>query len=288
MVARAALHFWEEPPISGVSGSGAVFFSCCPLRCVYCQNQEIAAGLAGRAISVERLAEIFCEQQARGANNLNLVTPTHYAPQIRAALDLARERGLALPVVYNTSGYETVEAIQAMDGYVDIYLTDFKYMSSGPARRYSNAPDYPEVARNALAEMFGQVGPCQYGGLDHGSEAHPLPDGEGPIPLLTRGVIVRNLLLPGGLADSKAVVRHVLETCGDAVCLSLMSQYTPMPQIMSGRVARRLPELARTVTADEYDELVDYAVDLGAVNSFMQEGGAVGESFIPPFDCEGV
>ena len=291
VVARAALHFWEEPPISGVSGSGTVFFSNCSLGCVYCQNRAIAAGQAGKAITVERLAQIFLEQQARGANNLNLVTATHYLPQVKAALDLARDQGLALPVVYNTSGYETVEAVRSLDGYVDVWLTDFKYASSGPARRYSHAPDYPQVAAAALEQMVAQTeaqGGWELGGLDRGSAEHPLPEGEDPIPLLTRGVVVRHLMLPGGLADSKAVVARVLERYGDAVCLSLMNQYTPMPQVIGTKLARRLPELARTVTEDEYSELIDYALDLGATNSFMQEGGAVGESFIPDFDCQGV
>lgn len=283
VVARAALHFWEEPPISGVSGSGTVFFGNCPLRCCYCQNRSIALGRVGKAIDVERLAQIFCEQQERGANNLNLVTATHYAPQVKAALRLARERGCTLPVVYNTSGYETVEAVRGLAEFVDVWLVDFKYWSSALARRYSKAEDYPEVARRALAEMVRISGGYELGGLDRGSSEHPLEPGEEPVPLLTRGVIVRHLMLPGRLMDSKAVVRHVVETYGDEVCLSLMSQYTPMPG-----VGQLYPELGQTVDEDEYDELIEYALELGVENSFMQEGGAVGESFIPEFDTTGV
>ncbi len=273
---------WEEPPISGVSGSGTVFFSECTMRCVYCQNAEIARGEVGRTVSVGRLAQIFCEQQRRGANNLNLVTPTHYLPQIRAALHQARTAGCTLPVVYNTSGYETVEAIRGLVDLVDVYLTDFKYVSSELSGRYSSAPDYRDVAIAALDEMVEQAGGYVLGGLDAGSIAHPLPAHEDPVPLLTRGVIVRHLMLPGQLEDSKEVVRLLHGRFGDAICLSLMNQYTPLPFVATW------PELDRPVSDEEYDELIDYALDLGVSNSFMQEGVTVGESFVPDFDCEGV
>jgi putative pyruvate formate lyase activating enzyme len=260
-VARAALHHWEEPPISGTRGSGTVFFANCPLRCVYCQNAGISTGGQGQAVAVERLAELFLDLQQQGAHNINLVTPTHYRPQIIAALDLARVAGLTLPVVYNTSGYETVAAIEALADYVDAYLTDFKYASSEPAARYSAAPDYPDVASAALRAMIAQTG--EYTVDDAG--------------ILRRGVLVRHLLLPGQVADSKAVVDAVFSAHGNAVCFSLMNQYTPMPG------AGVCPELQRPVSALEYDELIDYALDLGVTNSFMQQGGTVGESFIPPF-----
>ena len=215
VVARAALHFWEEPPISGSRGSGTVFFAHCPLRCVYCQNAVIAAGEAGAEVSVERLGEMCLELQEQGALNVNFVTPTHYAPEARAAVAWARERGLALPVVWNTSGYETVAAVRANAGTVDAYLADFKYADAELARRYSHAPDYPEVALAALEAMVEEAGGPTFDEVD----------GE---QRLTGGVVVRHLMLPGALEDSKRVVRLVHERFGDAVLLSLMNQYTPV------------------------------------------------------------
>ncbi len=268
-MARAALHFWEEPPISGSRGSGTVFFAFCPLRCVYCQNAVIAAGEAGAEVSVERLAEMFLELQAQGALNVNLVTPTHYAPEARAAVALARRQGLALPVVWNTSGYESVEAVRANAGTVDVYLTDFKYADAGLAARYSHAPDYPEVALAALAAMVEEAG----------EPAFDEVDGE---PRLVRGVVVRHLMLPGALEDSKRVVRLVHERFGGAVLLSLMNQYTPV------RAFPDSPELERRVSYEDYGRLLDYADELGIEDYFWQEGGAAEESFIPPFDLTGV
>ena len=209
-IARAALHFWEEPPISGTHGSGTVFFSWCPLRCVYCQNAVIANGEAGAEISIGRLAQIYSELQAKGALNINLVTPTHYAPYARAALDLARERGMDLPVVWNTSGYETVRAVRENRGYADVYLTDYKYASSDLAARYSKAPNYPQVALDALSAMVDEIGdPCfdEYEGDER----------------MTRGVVVRHLMLPGALEDSKRVVQTVWEHFGSSVLLSIMN-----------------------------------------------------------------
>ncbi len=276
-LARAALHFWEEPPISGESGSGTVFFSGCPLRCVYCQNKSIARGEVGRGVSIERLARIFLEQQERGALNINLVTPTHFATQIKAALDLARsdafsDTPLVLPIVYNTSGYELPEAIAALDGYVDVFLTDFKYASADLAGRYSSAPDYPDVASRALDAMFELVGPLRYARNEKGEEC------------LMRGVIVRHLLLPGQIADSKRVMGALAaKPYRDDIIVSIMNQYTP-----SADLADTFPELGFRVSEDEYDELIDYVLDLGIVNSFMQEGDTADESFIPSFDYEGV
>jgi putative pyruvate formate lyase activating enzyme len=265
-VARAALHFWEEPCISGTRGSGTVFFAHCPLHCVYCQNQAISTGAAGREIGRHRLAEIFLELQEQKAANINLVTPTHYAPQIAYALDLARKRGLNIPVVYNCSGYEGMDGLRLMRKRVDIYLTDFKYMDPAIARRYSGAEDYADRAKEALAEMALQAGDASF-------------DKEG---MMTKGVIVRHLLLPGHLEDSKAVIRYLTATYGNRIFLSLMSQYTPI-------VSSRLPaELRRKVTEKEYDALVDYAIALGVENGFLQEGEAADESFIPPFDLTGV
>lgn len=271
-VARAALHYWEEPPVSGTRGSGTVFFANCPLQCVYCQNAEISRGAVGKSIDVSRLAEIFLELQEQRARNINLVTPTHYLPHVTAALDRARAQGLDLPIICNTSGYESVASIEALAGYIDIYLTDFKYASAELARRYSQAPDYPEVALAALAAMFDQVGSYTLASRS---------DGDTPTAL-ARGIIVRHLMLPGQLDDSKDVVRQVFSAYGNDVCYSLMSQYTPFGDLAG------FPELRHTVDDDDYDELIDFALDLGVTNSFMQEGGAAAESFIPPFDETGV
>lgn len=282
MVSRAALHFWEEPPISGEDGSGTIFFAHCPLGCVYCQNWGIAHGDGGREISVERLAAIMGELEAAGALNINCVTPTHYAPQIRAAVAQAREGGMALPVLWNTSGYETVEAVRANVGFVDAYLTDFKYADGDLARRYSHAPDYPEAALAALEAMVEACGrwACdEYRGQER----------------LVRGVVVRHLMLPGALENSKAVVRLLHERFGGDVRLSLMNQYTPVlareaaaGNDRAARVLAAMPELAATVPEEEYERLLDFADALGVEDYFWQEGGAAEESFIPAFDFTGV
>lgn len=282
LVARAALHFWEEPPISGEDGSGTIFFSGCPLRCVYCQNASIALGEHAREITVERLAAIMGELEAAGALNVNCVTPTHFAPQIREAVALARGRGMALPVLWNTSGYETVEAVRGNVGLVDGYLTDFKYADVELARRYSRAADYPEVALAALEAMVEEVGaPCydEYRGQER----------------LVSGVIVRHLMLPGALENSKAAVRLLHERFGADIRLSLMNQYTPVivedAEAGDARAAAALaasPELAGTVPDSDYEELLDFADALGVEDYFWQEGGAAEESFIPAFDFTGV
>ena len=266
-LARAALHMWEEPCISGNIGSGTVFFTGCPLKCIFCQNASIASSLVGKPVSVARLAQIFLELQAKGACNINLVTPTHFVPQIASALRSAKRDGLKLPIVYNTGGYEKTETLRMLEGLVDIYLPDFKYVSSRLSARYSNAPDYFEIARSSLAEMFRQVGPPVF------SEE---------TGMMKRGVIVRHLLLPRHLADSKRVVKYLYETYGSTVYISLMNQYTPI------RFFPDRPELNRRVSHKEYRELVDYCISLGVENAFIQEGETASESFIPPFDCEGV
>ena len=263
--ARAALHMWEEPCISGENGSGTVFFSGCPLRCVYCQNYALARADQGEQITVERLADIFTELQEKGASNINLVTPTHYTPQIIEAVQMSRAKGLYLPIVYNCSGYEKVETLRILEGIVDIYLTDFKYMEVEPAKRYSKAPDYPEVAKLALAEMVRQCPEARF-------------DVQG---MMQKGVIVRHLLLPGHLKNAKSVVQYIYETYGDNVYLSLMNQYTPLPHV------KDYAELDRRVTEAEYEELIDYAIELGVENGFIQEGETAEESFIPPFNYEG-
>ena len=257
---------WEEPCISGSQGSGTVFFSGCPLRCVYCQNRDIARAGAGKEITVERLSEIFLELQEKGAANINLVTPTHYTPEIVKAVAEARDSGLTLPIVYNCGGYEKPETLRTLEGIVDIYLTDFKYMDAEAARRYSHAPDYPEIAKEALGEMVRQ-------------QPEPVFDEKG---MMKKGVIVRHLLLPGHLKNAEAVVKYVYETYGNRVYLSLMNQYTPLPGM------EKWPEINRKVTRREYDRLLDYAVELGVENGFIQEGRTAEESFIPAFDCEGI
>ena len=264
--ARAALHMWEEPCISGSQGSGTVFFSGCPLRCVYCQNRDIARAGAGKEITVERLSEIFLELQEKGAANINLVTPTHYTPEIVKAVAEARDGGLTLPIVYNCGGYEKPETLRTLEGIVDIYLTDFKYMDAEAARRYSHAPDYPEIAKEALGEMVRQ-------------QPEPVFDEKG---MMKKGVIVRHLLLPGHLKNAEAVVKYVYETYGNRVYLSLMNQYTPLPGV------EKWPEIKRKVTRREYDRIVEQAGERGVEKGNIQEGRTAEESFIPAFDCEGI
>ncbi len=266
LVARAALHMWEEPCISGAEGSGTVFFSGCALGCVFCQNRPIALARAGKAISLDRLVEIFFELEAQGANNINLVTAGHYVPQAALALSRAKERGLAVPVVYNSGGYELPETLALLDGLVDVYLPDLKYVDPTLSRRCAQAPDYFPVAAAALAEMFRQVGPPQF-------------DDRG---MLRRGMVVRHLALPGQGEDSRRVLDYLWRTYGNGIYISLMSQYTPMGQNAA------FPELNRRLTEAEYAALVDYAVELGVEQGFIQEGEAAEESFIPPFDCTGV
>ena len=265
--ARAALHMWEEPCICGNEGSGTVFFSGCSLRCVFCQNHNIAIGRSGRTISTERLSEIFLELQAKGANNINLVTPTHFVPQIREALQSARQQGLTLPIVYNTSSYEHADTLKMLEGLVDIYLPDLKYMSSELSLAYSNAPDYFEHASKAIAEMFRQTG-------------RPLFCSD--TGLMEKGVIVRHLILPGQVKDSKKIIRYLHETYGNDIYLSIMNQYTPLPHV------EHIPELNRRVTDEEYSRVIDFALRLGVENGFLQEGEAADESFIPEFDGEGI
>lgn len=267
--ARAALHMWEEPCLSGQTGSGTVFFSGCNMRCVYCQNHTISEGLAGKKISVHRLSEIFLELQGKDACNINLVTPTHFVPQIIEALRLAKNNGLVIPIVYNTSSYEKVETLKRLEGLVDIYLPDLKYYSPALSGKYSAAEDYFICASAAIGEMVRQV-PC------------PVFDSHG---LMKKGVIVRHLALPGCMEDSKNVLQYLYETYKNNIYVSIMSQYTPLPEFLD---IKTYHELNRAVTEDEYEELTDYAVSLGFENGFIQEGETCLESFIPQFDCEGI
>ncbi|HJG62884.1 MAG TPA: radical SAM protein [Enorma massiliensis] len=268
-LARAALHFWEEPPISGEAGSGTVFFSGCPLKCVYCQNHEISTGNFGIDVPPERLAQIMLELQDQGALNINLVTATHYAHLLPEAIAAARAQGLAIPIVYNTSGYERVEAVRELDDLVDIWLTDFKYADAGLGRALSHVPDYPSVAQSALIEMARQL-------ERHGGGA-ARADGT-----WTRGIIVRHLVLPGHAEDSCRVLDLIWDAVGD-VPISVMNQYTPNAAMRAAG-----GELARAVTREEYERVLDHADDLGFTQMFWQEGGAVDESFTPPFDTTGV
>ena len=265
-VARAALHYWEEPCISGKRGSGAVFFSGCSLHCVFCQNREISDGKAGKLISKERLSDIFMELADKGANNINLVTPGQYIPDIVWAVNDAKSRGMKLPIIYNTSGYENVTELKLLEGIVDVYLPDFKYMDSTLSARYSRAKDYPSVAKQALSEMVRQQPDVV------------IDDSTG---LIQKGVIVRQLLLPGHVNDAKAVLKYLYDTYHDHVYISMMSQFTPI-------ALKDYPEINRTVTRREYERLVDYALEIGITNAFIQEGDVAKGSFIPAFDCEGV
>lgn len=264
--ARAALHMWEEPCLVGPKGSGTVFFSGCNLRCIFCQNHEIAAGVRGKAISTSRLADIFLELQQKGATNINLVTPTHYIPQIRQALILAKKNGLHLPIVYNTGNYEKASSLRLLEGLIDIYLPDFKYYSSELSQKYSSAADYFTQACDSLAEMYRQVGPCRF-------------DEQG---IMQKGIIVRHLILPGQVRDSKKILHYLHDTYGDAIWISIMNQYTPLERVS------HIPELNRTLSPEEYDRTVDYAIRLGIENAFIQEGDTAAESFIPPFNLEGI
>lgn len=272
--ARAALHFWEEPCISGNSGSGTVFFSGCNLRCVFCQNHNIAIGKAGFSISLERLSDIFLELQEQNANNINLVTPTHFIPQIAHALEAAKNHGLSIPIVYNTGSYEEVDSLRILDGLVDIYLPDLKYYSSELSLKYSHASDYFEKATAAIAEMFRQVGtPVMEPSMD---------DEPCNTPLMKRGIIVRHLLLPGQTKDSKKILRYLYETYKNDIYVSIMNQYTPLPHVAE------ISELNRTVSPEEYERVISFATKLGIEHGFIQEGSAASESFIPEFDGEGI
>ena len=265
-VARAALHEWEEPCLSGTRGSGAVFFSGCTLRCVFCQNHRIAEGAAGWKVSVGRLAEIFLELQDHGAHNINLVTAGHVLPSVVQALERAKRQGLSIPVVYNTGGYEKADTLKRLEGLVDIWLPDCKYRSSRLAERYSHAPDYPTRAEEALKEMVRQAGTAVF-------------DTEG---IMQKGVIVRHLVLPGCTGDSKDVLEFLWDGWGNRIWVSILSQYTPLPH------AAAYPELNRRITPEEYEEVTGYARFLGMTQVYVQEGDCADGRFIPAFDGRGV
>ena len=282
VVARAALHFWEEPVISGERGSGTVFFTRCPLGCVYCQNAAIASADLGVAVTPERLAEAFLSLQEQGALNVNCVTPTHHSPGIMQAVRIARDGGLAIPVVWNTSGYERSETIRALSGTVDVYLTDFKYADGETAQALSHVQDYPETALCALREMVETVGVPSFDEVDGA-------------PRMVRGVIVRHMMLPGRLEESKRAVHMLFAEFGDSVLYSLMNQYTPLlatrareGDASAASALAAYPELAERVPDDDYSRLLDFADSLGMEDYFWQEGPAAEESFIPIWDGTGV
>lgn len=264
--ARAALHMWEEPCISGKKGSGAIFFSGCTLKCVFCQNWEIAEGKYGKEISSQRLTEIFLELQGKGAANINLVTAGHFVVPVKEALLRAKEQGLAIPVIYNSGGYERVETLRFLEPVVDVWLPDFKYMDGRLAREYSKAEDYPQTAKKALEEMVRQAGECRF-------------DKEGYIQ---KGVIVRHLILPGHTRDSMEILSYLHKTYGEHIYISVMNQYTPLPQV------KDLEPLNRKVTRREYRRVLDFALELGIEQGYFQEGETAKESFIPLFDYEGL
>ena len=268
-IARAALHMWEEPPISGEAGSGTIFFSGCSLKCGYCQNHEISTGNFGLEVTPARLSRIMLELQEQGALNINLVTATHYAHLLPDAISRARAHGLTLPIVYNTSGYERVRAVRELADLVDVWLTDFKYASALLARELSRVEDYPAQAERALAQMCAEIE--RRGGISYNEDG-----------IMRQGIIVRHLVLPGHADDSCAVLDAVWRTAGD-VPISVMNQYTP-----NALMRERGGELARAVSEDEYEQVLDHADELGFTTMFWQEGGAVDESFTPAFDTTGV
>lgn len=265
-LARAALHYWEEPCISGENGSGTVFFSGCPLKCVFCQNHTISAGHFGKEISIQRLAEIFLELQQQGANNINLVTGGHYVLQIIQALELVKDK-LHIPVVYNSSGYETVQTLRLLSGYVDIYLPDIKYFSPERAKRYSNAPDYFAVASKAVQEMFSQVGAVEF-------------DERG---ILKKGMIVRHMVMPNGVEDSMDILTWIAENLPlDEILVSVMSQYTPFYK------SCEYPEINHRLTQEEYDRVLNWMDCMGIEDGFVQELSSAKEEYTPDFSGEGV
>ena len=288
-IARAALHFWEEPCISGVKGSGTVFFSGCSLRCVYCQNRKIALGDVGTAVSYERLSEIYLALQEQGAHNINLVTPTHETDAVVRSLEAAKRQGLQIPIVYNTGSYEKVEQLKRLEGLVDVWLPDLKYFSPELSARYSAAPDYFDVAKEAIGEMYRQAGKPVFErwqeAVETGADGVCEGTQDEELQLIKRGVIVRHMVIPTHTADSKKIVEYLYRTYGDDIFISIMSQYTP---VIDTETAKQYPELARKLTEREYDAVVDYAIALGVENAFIQEGDVAEESFIPAFDGTGV
>ncbi len=266
-LARAAAHYWEEPVISGEKGSGAVFFSGCTLGCVYCQNDDISHKGKGTEVSIRELADIFLRLEREGCHNINLVTADHFMPSVKKAIDMAKAEGIKIPFVLNTGGYLTAEFVRSLEGYIDIFLTDLKYLDENIAGRYSKAKNYPYYAKEALREMVAM---------------HPEPffDEEG---IMTKGVIVRHLVMPGMTEESKAVLDYLWENYGDNIIYSIMGQYTPISRNLAD-----YPEINRKLTEEEYDEVTDYAWDIGIEDAFIQLPGSDEEEYIPDFDNTGL
>jgi len=265
-LARVSLHHYEEPCISGENGSGTVFFSNCSLSCVFCQNHQISQEGIGTEVTIEKLAEIFLELQNNKAHNINLVTPTHYVPQIILAIKLGKKSGLTIPIIYNSSGYENQETIKRLKGYIDVYVPDLKYFKDKYSIKYSKVRDYFPNAKIAVEEMFSQVGNVKFN-----------DDG-----LITKGVIIRHLMLPGLLFDSKKIIDYISNTYKDKVFISIMNQYTPMYK------ASNYPEIDKPLNPDHYDVLIDYALSKGITNGFIQDSGTSSKAFIPDFDLTGI
>ena len=263
-IARASLHKWEEPPVSGKNGSGTVFFSHCNLKCVFCQNHEISQEHNGIYISIEKLSDIFLDLQNKGAANINLVTPTHYVPQIIEALEIAKNKGLVLPILYNTNGYDSLETIKFLNGYIDVYLPDFKYFNDKYSMKYSKVNNYKENVFNILKEMVNQVG-------------EPKFNDEG---LIEKGVIIRHLMLPGLLFDSKKVIDTIYSTFKNNVYISIMNQYTPMFN------AQKYPEINKSLNPKHYCSLINYATELGVTNGFIQDEGTSSTKYVPDFNLK--
>lgn len=259
-VARCALHFFEEPCLSGTVGSGTIFFTYCNLKCLFCQNYEISTDNIGKEISIEKFSNLCLDLQNKGALNINLVTPTHYIPLIKEGLILAKKKGLILPIVYNTSSYEKVESLKLLDGLIDIYLPDFKYYDNTIAFKYSSALNYVNTAKAAIKEMYRQVGICQFNN-----------DG-----IMQKGVIVRHLMMPNMKEDTKKIIEYLYKTYQDNIYLSIMNQYTPIKNL-------KYKELNHPIKENDYNEIIDYAYNLGIRNAFVQEKETQKKSFIPNF-----
>lgn len=268
--AKAMLHYWEEPCISGEGGSGAVFFSGCVLRCAYCQNYSISTERHGKEITAERLAKIFLELQEQGAENIDLVNPTHFVPQIITALERAKAEGLNIPIVYNSGGYEKLETLKTLDGLIDVYLPDVKYFDDELARRLSNAPNYFEIAMAAVGEMVRQTGKPIFKYLENGR--------------LIRGTIVRHLVLPNCYKDSVEIVRRLGERFGGEILFSLMSQYTPFGRVVTDP---GLSKMNRRITTFEYNKVLDTVIEAG-LDGYMQERSSAKEEYTPEFDLSGL
>ena len=265
-VARSALYYFEEPSISSTNGSGTIFFSGCNLKCCYCQNIKISQYGVGKEITIERLAEMILELENKKANNINLVTPTHFVPSIIKAIKIAKNKGLSIPIIYNTSGYESIETLKLLDGYIDIYLTDFKYFDNNLGEELSKCKNYFEVASKALEEMYRQTGKNKFNQKG----------------IMIKGITVRCLILPTKSNDTINIISYLYKKYQNNIYLSIMNQYTPI--IFN----KEYPFLNEKVSDKEYNKVIDYTIDLGITNAYIQIGNTCSESFIPPFDLEGV